>query len=213
MHGRHVNKRQAARQRMLLGGLFVGALAITGVSGAAASPEGTTQVQALGSSDAVPARFVWNTTTTTTTTTTTLPPAPEPAPLPAPPAVPAASAAEAAAAAPEPEPEPTPVAEPAAASAPSGSVEEAIAMYFGDVYDQAYNVARCESSLNPNAVSPGGGNWGLFQINTVHKQRVANMGYSWDQILDPFVNAEVARAIYDDNGGWGPWGCRRAAYA
>lgn len=105
----------------------------------------------------------------------------------------------------EPEPEPAP-------PVPSGSVEEAIAMYFGDVYQQAWNVSGCESGHDPSAVSPGGGNWGLFQINVVHKRRVANMGYSWDQILDPFVNAAVARAIYDEQG-WGPWTCRWAAYS
>ena len=206
MHGSHVNKRQAARQRMLLGGLFVGALAVTGLAGSSAAPGGRDQMQALGATDVVPMTFA---PTTTTTTTTTVPAAPEPAPA----AEAAAAAAVPMVAAPEPAPEPTPVADPAPAPAPSGSVEEAIAAYFGDVYDQAYNVARCESGLNPEAVSPGGGNWGLFQINTVHQQRVANMGYSWDQILDPWVNAAVARSIYDDAGGWGPWGCRRAAYA
>jgi soluble lytic murein transglycosylase-like protein len=112
---------------------------------------------------------------------------------------------------PVPAAEPAPVADPAPAPS-GGSVEDAIATYFGDVYDQAIGVARCESGLDPNAVSPGGGNWGLFQINAVHRQRVADMGYSWDQILDPYVNAAVARSIYDDAGGWGPWGCRGAAY-
>jgi soluble lytic murein transglycosylase-like protein len=202
---------------VLLGGLLVGALAITSFAGAAGSSAGQNQVQALGATEVVPLTFG---PTTTTTTTTTPPPAPEapaaevaaaaaapavavaPTPTPAP-----------AVAAPEPAPEPTPVSDPAPAPAPSGSVEDAIATYFGDVFTQAYNVARCESSLNPGAVSRGGGNWGLFQINTVHKQRVADLGYSWDQILDPYVNALVARSIYDGAGGWGPWGCRRAAYA
>jgi hypothetical protein len=36
------------------------------------------------------------------------------------------------------------------------------------------------------------------------------MGYRWDQILDPNVNAAVARAIYDEQG-WRPWACRWAA--
>lgn len=83
-----------------------------------------------------------------------------------------------------------------------------------DQQDKAKRVAQCESGMNPEAVSPGGGNWGLFQINTVHKPMVARMGYSWSQITDPYVNAKVARVIYDDAArrgwGWNPWGCRNA---
>jgi hypothetical protein len=103
--------------------------------------------------------------------------------------------------APEPEPEPEPVA------APSGSAEEAIAAYFPDVYDEAVAVASCESGMNPGAVSRSGKYHGLFQISTIHRGRVESMGYSWDQILDAWVNSAVARAIYDEQG-WGPWGCK-----
>ncbi len=84
----------------------------------------------------------------------------------------------------------------------------------GSQYDKAVRVARCESGLDPAAVSPGGGNWGLFQINTVHKTTVARLGYSWTQIRNPYVNARVARYIYDDaarrGSGWAPWTCRYA---
>jgi soluble lytic murein transglycosylase-like protein len=109
----------------------------------------------------------------------------------------------------QPAPEPAPAPAPVAAPTGGGSVEDAIATYFGDVYDKAIRVARCESGLNPAAVSAGGGNWGLFQINKVHQGLVESMGYSWDQILDPYVNAAVARHIYDGSG-WSPWGCRYA---
>jgi hypothetical protein len=85
-------------------------------------------------------------------------------------------------------------------------VEDAIATYFGDMYSKALSVARCESSLNPYAVSSGGGNHGLFQINTVHRSLVASMGYSWSQIYDPYVNSAVARHIYNESG-WSPWAC------
>lgn len=74
--------------------------------------------------------------------------------------------------------------------------------------EQAVRVANCESSLNHAAVSPGGGNWGLFQINTVHRGRVAAMGYAWDQMLMPYENARVAAAIWAEQG-WGPWSCAR----
>ena len=87
------------------------------------------------------------------------------------------------------------------------TVRAAIQQSFPDQYSKAVAVATCESGLNPNAISPGGGNWGLFQINTVHSSMVRSMGYSWDQILDPYVNSKVARRIYNDAGGWGPWAC------
>ncbi|MDZ7677735.1 MAG: transglycosylase SLT domain-containing protein [Acidimicrobiales bacterium] len=74
--------------------------------------------------------------------------------------------------------------------------------------DQAIRVAHCESTLRHDAISPGGGNWGLFQINTVHRQRVANLGYSWDQMLLPLENARVAADIWAEQG-WGPWSCAR----
>ncbi|MBI2709743.1 MAG: transglycosylase SLT domain-containing protein [Actinobacteria bacterium] len=86
-------------------------------------------------------------------------------------------------------------------------VRDAIRQNFPEQYDKAVRVASCESGLNPRAVSPGGANWGLFQINSVHKGLVASMGYSWDKILDPYVNARVARQIYNSSGGWRPWSC------
>ena len=88
---------------------------------------------------------------------------------------------------------------------------DAIARYFPEQRAKAERVATCESGMNPAAVSPGGGNWGLFQINTVHKPMVARMGYSWSQITNAYVNAKVARVIYDDadrrGSGWQPWSC------
>jgi soluble lytic murein transglycosylase-like protein len=96
-----------------------------------------------------------------------------------------------------------------AACSPKDRVHAAIDTHFGDAEQQAIAIARCESSLNPKAVSPGGGNHGLFQINTVHRGLVNSMGYSWSQLMDPFVNADVARVIYDQAGGWGPWSCKR----
>ncbi len=46
----------------------------------------------------------------------------------------------------------------------------------------------------------------LFQINTVHASRVEAMGYSWSQITDPYVNAKVARSVYNSSG-WSAWAC------
>ena len=89
-----------------------------------------------------------------------------------------------------------------------GAVEEIICAWFDTNCAQALAVARCESTLRPGAISPGGGNWGLFQINTVHRARVAAHGYAWEQVLDPHVNTEIAHALWSEQG-WRPWTCAR----
>lgn len=137
-------------------------------------------------------------TTTTTTappaTTTTAPPAPAPAPAPAPEPVVQAV--------------PAPAPEPAPAPAPSGSAEEAIAAWFPDVYDQAVAVASCESGMDPGAVSSGGGNHGLFQINNVHRGSFeAVTGQPWSEVYNAYYNAQFARHLYDSSG-WRPWACQ-----
>lgn len=71
-------------------------------------------------------------------------------------------------------------------------------------YDVAVQIAQCESGLQSGAVSPGGGNVGLFQINIVHKPWVESMGYSWNDMTNPFINAKIARMLYDQ-AGWQPW--------
>ncbi len=88
-----------------------------------------------------------------------------------------------------------------------GDVEWAIRQAFPETPDKAVRVARCESGLDPRAVSPGGANVGLMQINVVHRGLAARMGYSWDQMLQVLPNLAVARAVYDRAGGWGPWSC------
>ena len=201
MRGKDGGKRSAIPMRMALGVLLTLGTAVLGLGGSLGASAPATQaglVHAQGASPPATLTFPSVTTTTpappTTTATTVAPPA-----------------ATAAAPAPAPVAYEAP-AEPARSASSGDAVLDAIATSFGDVYDQAVAVARCESGLDPNAVSAGGYNWGLFQINVVHKSRVEAMGYSWDQITDPYVNAAVARSIYDDAGGWGPWGCRRAAY-
>lgn len=74
--------------------------------------------------------------------------------------------------------------------------------------EQAIRVAHCESTLRPEAISPGGGNWGLFQINRVHAGRVAAMGYEWHEMLMPWQNAVVAADLWAEQG-WRPWTCAR----
>jgi hypothetical protein len=146
------------------------------------------------------------------TTTTTAAPAVEAAPVAptttattAPPPTAPPPAARTAAQPPPPPPAPPP---PAPPPAPSSSAEGAIAHWFPDVYDEALAVARCESGLNPSAVSPGGANHGLFQINSVHRTSFeAVTGRPWSDVYDADANAQFARHLYDDSG-WDAWTCQ-----
>ena len=91
--------------------------------------------------------------------------------------------------------------------------QDAITQSFGPISDQAMRVAQCESNLDPNAVSSGGANWGLFQINTIHRDSFESVtGHSWNEILDPYLNARFAAWLYNQSGGWSPWGCYWAAF-
>jgi hypothetical protein len=214
---RKKDRPRSTQRRALGAALLSGVLGVAAISGAMASGSPAQNVTTLADTSAAKATFPSTTSTSVAPTTTPAAPATT-TPTAATPAVPATAPALASPddvaaalrylAATQPAPEPA--AAPAPAPTGGGSVEDAIATYFGDVYDKAIRVARCESGLNPSAVSAGGGNWGLFQINTVHRALVESMGYSWDQILDPYVNAAVARHIYDNAGGWGPWGRRYA---
>jgi hypothetical protein len=88
------------------------------------------------------------------------------------------------------------------------SPEFQIEQVFGSAAPAATRVAKCESGLNPNAVSPGGGNHGLFQINNVHKSEFTRVtGASWSKIYDPYLNTVYAKYLYDRQG-WRPWSCK-----
>jgi hypothetical protein len=80
---------------------------------------------------------------------------------------------------------------------------------FGARAGEATEVARCESGLDPAAVSPGGGNHGLFQINNVHAgtfERVTGEPWTTGR-YHPFYNAVFAKWLYDQSG-WRPWTCQ-----
>jgi hypothetical protein len=111
------------------------------------------------------------------------------------------------AAAPAPAPAP-PAPAPAPAPAPRSSAEQAIVHWFPDVYDAAMSIARCESNMDSGAVSSGGGNHGLFQINSLHRSRFESVtGRPWSDVYDADANAQFARHLYDGSG-WGPWTCK-----
>jgi soluble lytic murein transglycosylase-like protein len=102
--------------------------------------------------------------------------------------------------------------DPSAQADTPSAAQDAITQAFGPIADQAMGVAQCESGLDPNAVSRGGGNWGLFQINTVHRGSFESVtGQPWDNVLDPYANSQFAAWLYNQSGGWSPWACRWAA--
>ena len=90
---------------------------------------------------------------------------------------------------------------------PQGAVEH----WWGDLTPCANQIVQRESGWNPAAVSPGGGNIGLFQINATHKAWIASeLGYSWEDLKDPAKNARTAKVIYNKaqaqyGDGWQPW--------
>ncbi len=79
---------------------------------------------------------------------------------------------------------------------------------FGAHSSEATRVATCESGLNPRAVSPGGGNHGLFQINNVHRANFTRVtGQPWSAVYNPHYNAMYAKYLFNQSG-WRPWACK-----
>lgn len=94
----------------------------------------------------------------------------------------------------------------ASACTPEDVARDAINKNFGSLSGTATQIATCESRLEAGAVSPGGGNVGLFQINRVNAGWIkSTLGYNWNQMTDPYVNARVAKALYNEAHGWSPW--------
>lgn len=96
------------------------------------------------------------------------------------------------------------------ACTPEEIVQANLVAKFGPDAGAAQKIAQCESGLDPSAVSPGGGNHGLFQINTVHRANFTRVtGQPWSPaVYDPHWNSMYAKWLYDQQG-WGPWSCRR----
>lgn len=78
------------------------------------------------------------------------------------------------------------------------SIEQKIRDTFPEDPDRAVKIAKCESGLNPKAVSPTNDH-GLMQINkSAHKVE--------GDIYDVDTNLQFARKLYDESG-WKPWVC------
>ena len=87
------------------------------------------------------------------------------------------------------------------------NIKRLIVETFPEDASTALAIAKCESGLNPDAYNPknknGSVDRGLFQVNSVHDNRLEALG------LDPWNpedNAVFARMLYEENG-WLPWVC------
>lgn len=102
--------------------------------------------------------------------------------------------------APEPEPEPAAAsaaspstAVPAAPAAPAGSIEGIIyaaAAEFGISGPYLLGIARCESTLNPNAVSSTGKYHGLFQYD-----QATWSAYGYGSVYDPVAQSRTTAEL------------------
>jgi len=85
---------------------------------------------------------------------------------------------------------------------PEGTIEKEIYEVFGEEeYKNALKVFTCESGLNPEAVgknSNGTFDVGLSQINSIH-------GIKAKWLKNPAIAIRVAKQLFDEHGGWGPW--------
>lgn len=93
-----------------------------------------------------------------------------------------------------------------------GSIKAMIYEVFPGEGAYATSVFKCESKLNPNAVSPTNDH-GVAQINEPtwnhpgHADPVADyIGSNWGSVYDPYTNLLMARKIRDKYG-WDSWAC------
>lgn len=107
-----------------------------------------------------------------------------------------------------PEPAPAPVVQ-------AGSVEEIVrqaARKYGLNEDHFVGIARCESTLNPNAVNYGynenGNPSGLFQhLSGYWPARATQYGYAGASVFDATANANVTAAMWAEGLSY-LWECR-----
>lgn len=88
------------------------------------------------------------------------------------------------------------------------NVEDDIRQVFGDKAEEAIKIFKCESGLqskcNDGLNRDGSVDCGVAQVN-MNAHKVFNRGF----LLEPEINIRIAKKIYDNNKGWGPWVCAR----
>lgn len=87
-------------------------------------------------------------------------------------------------------------------------LERLVADTFPENPRLALRIVECESKFDPTAVSVTDDH-GLWQINRVHMRPGGAAHGVGDRIYDPVVNTQVARAVFDEAGGFSPWTCAR----
>jgi len=80
--------------------------------------------------------------------------------------------------------------------------QDAFDKYFGAIAGQAREVARCESSMNPDAVGSTF-DYGIMQINYKTWGKVFDVTRA--QLLDRDTNIRLASLIYQRSGNWSAW--------
>lgn len=87
--------------------------------------------------------------------------------------------------------------------------EAAIRAWFQGHEAEATEVARCESGLRHDAVSPGGSNVGTMQINRVHRRQFEEVTGQpfYEGAKVAWFNVQYARWLFDRSG-WDPWTCQ-----
>jgi hypothetical protein len=83
---------------------------------------------------------------------------------------------------------------------PFGEIENLICAYAWNCAT-AIRIARCESSLRPDAI--GAGSFGLFQLSSIHQNRFPGF---WDFWMNAEQNVAWAYQIWLEQN-WYPWSC------
>jgi len=94
---------------------------------------------------------------------------------------------------------------------PESISKDAIRKYWGGNAACAERIVNRESNFQAGVVNPSSGTIGLFQLHPTHRAWVKRTyGYDWNELKDPFKNAQVAQGLageaqryYGD--GWQPW--------
>lgn len=96
---------------------------------------------------------------------------------------------------------------------PGAPADELPSYQTRDFITCAVAIILAESGGNPKAKggpnSNGTFDWGLWQINDVHKKSFPG---SWGDRLNPKTNTEMASDIFNDAKGFGPWSSWEAGY-
>jgi len=94
---------------------------------------------------------------------------------------------------------------------PEAISKTAIRKYWGGNASCAERIVNRESNFQASVVNPSSGTIGLFQLHPTHRAWVKRTyGYDWNELKDPFKNAQVAQGLSDEahryyGDGWQPW--------